>query len=126
MRSNARRRLLIIAGTLFTAIGIVGIFVPILPTTPFLLLAAACYMRSSERFYNRLLHNRLFGAYLSNYLAGRGMPLRVKIWTIALLWATIGGTALFAVNHLAIRIVLILVAICVTVHIALLKTARDN
>ena len=126
MRSNARRRLLIIAGTLFTAIGIVGIFVPILPTTPFLLLAAACYMRSSERFYNRLLHNRLFGAYLSNYLAGRGMPLRVKIWTIALLWVTIGATALFAVNHLAIRIVLILVAIGVTAHIALLKTARNN
>ncbi|MDH4300313.1 MAG: YbaN family protein, partial [Dehalococcoidia bacterium] len=61
MRATAKRRLLIGAGTLSTGLGIIGIFVPILPTTPFLLLAAACYMRSSERFYRWLINNRVFG-----------------------------------------------------------------
>ncbi len=116
-----KRTLLIAAGTIFTGIGIVGIVVPVLPTTPFLLLAAACYMRSSRRFYNWLLSNRTLGAYLRNYMEGRGMPARTKLFTIALLWATIGGTALFLTDSLTVRLVLLLVAAGVTTHIALIK-----
>lgn len=118
-----KKGLLIIAGSISTAIGIVGIFIPILPTTPFLLLAAACYVRSSQRFYDGLLGNRVFGAYIKNYLEGKGIPIKLKIITLALLWITIGLSVTFAVQHVVIRIVLMIVAIGVTVHIVLVKTS---
>jgi uncharacterized membrane protein YbaN (DUF454 family) len=119
MNKKITRNLLIAAGTTSTAIGIIGIFVPILPTTPFLLLAAACYMRSSERFYRWLVHNRVFGAYIRNYIEGRGIPVRVKIITLTLLWVGIGLSAAFATDILIIRIVLGIIAVGVTVHILL-------
>jgi uncharacterized membrane protein YbaN (DUF454 family) len=125
MRTTTKRRLLIGAGTLSTGIGIIGIFIPILPTTPFLLLAAACYMRSSERFYKWLIHNRIFGAYVRNYIEGRGMPVKMKIFIILLLWLAIGLTITFAVqNNIVIRIILICIAIGVTAHIALIKKRK--
>jgi len=102
----------------------VGVFVPILPTTPFLLLAAACYMRSSERFYQWLISNRLFGAYVRNYIEGRGMPIKIKIFTILLLWLTIGLTIAFGVQDTIIRIVLVCIAIGVTVHIGLIRERK--
>jgi uncharacterized membrane protein YbaN (DUF454 family) len=121
MQTTAKRRLLLAAGTLCTGLGIIGIFVPILPTTPFLLLAAACYMRSSERFYRWLTNNRVFGAYVRNYIEGRGMPLRIKVFTILLLWLAIGLSIAFAVQSLVIRIILVSIAVGVTVHIVLIK-----
>jgi uncharacterized membrane protein YbaN (DUF454 family) len=124
MRATAKRSLLIAAGTLSTGLGIIGIFIPILPTTPFLLLAAACYMRSSERFYRWLTNNRAFGAYVRNYIEGRGMPVRIKIFTILLLWLTIGLSMTFAVRNTVIRIVLVCIAVGVTVHIALIRKRR--
>jgi len=124
MRTTAKRRLLIVAGTLSTGLGIIGIFIPILPTTPFLLLAAACYMRSSERFYQWLINNRVFGAYIRNYIEGRGMPIRIKIFTILLLWLAIGLSIAFGVQNTVVRIVLICVAIGVTAHIVLIRKRK--
>jgi len=124
MRTTTKRRLLIGAGTLSTGIGIIGAFIPILPTTPFLLLAAACYMRSSERFYQGLINNRVFGAYLRNYIEGRGMPARMKILTILLLWLAIGLSITFGVQNIVVRIVLICIAVGVTAHISLIKKRK--
>ena len=126
MLEKLKRRLLIIAGTMSTAIGIIGIFVPILPTTPFLLLAAACYLRSSQRFYNWLLNNRFIGAYVRNYIQGRGMPLKIKIITILLLWITITCSIIFAVQALIIRIILFIIAIGVTVHIIFIRSSAKK
>ena len=126
MPKKLKKRLLLIAGTLLTAIGIIGIFVPILPTTPFLLLAAACYIRSSLKFYNWLLNNRIFGAYVKNYIQGKGMPLRVKVFTVILLWVTIGLSIWFAVQVLVIRIILVLVALGVTAHVIRIKTTKEK
>ena len=126
MPEKLKKGLLIFAGTVSTAIGIIGIFVPILPTTPFLLLAAACYLRSSRRLYNWLLNNRLFGAYVRNYLDGRGMPRKIKIATILLLWITIACSIIFAVQALVIRVILLVVAVGVTVHIMLIKTTPKD
>ena len=123
-RRLLKRRLLIVAGTLSTGLGIIGVFIPILPTTPFLLLAAACYMRSSERSYQWLINNRIFGAYIRNYIEGKGMPVRIKIFTILLLWLAIGLSITFGVQNIVIRIVLICVAIGVTVHISLIKKRK--
>ena len=124
MQTAAKRWLLIGAGTLSTGLGIIGVFVPVLPTTPFLLLAAACYMRSSERFYQWLIDNRIFGTYVRNYIEGRGMPIKIKISTILLLWLTIGVTVAFAVENIVVRIVLICIAIGVTAHVALIKKRK--
>lgn len=126
MPEKLKRRLLIAAGTLSTAIGIVGIFVPILPTTPFLLLAAACYLRSSQKLYDRLLNARFIGAYVRNYVQGRGMPLKIKMMTILLLWITITCSIIFAVQALIIRVILLIIAIGVSVHILLIKTTKGN
>ncbi len=126
MSGKFKKRLLIIAGTMSTAIGIIGIFVPILPTTPFLLLAAACYLRSSQRFYNWLLNSRFFGAYVRNYLQGKGMPLKIKIITIFLLWVTITCSVIFAVEDLIIRIILFIIAIGVTVHIIFIRASTKK
>ena len=115
---------LITAGTLFVGLGILGIFVPVLPTTPFLLLAAACYARSSPRFYDWLLTNRWFGSYIRNYLQGKGISLKIKIMTITLLWLTIGCSVAFAVHVFTIRIILILIAVGVTIHILTVRTLK--
>jgi uncharacterized membrane protein YbaN (DUF454 family) len=105
-------------------VGIVGIFLPLLPTTPFLLLAAACYVRSSKRFYHSLISNRLFGDYIRNYIERRGVPLRLKVSSLALLWVTIACSAAFATDTLWVRIVLVVIAIGVTAHILSLRTLR--
>jgi uncharacterized membrane protein YbaN (DUF454 family) len=120
------RFLLICAGTLCVALGVVGIFVPILPTTPFLLLAAFCYARSSQRFLNWLLTNRWFGAYIKNYREGRGIPRREKILTIIALWSTIGFSTLYAVSVWWGRLLLIAVAIGVTVHLLRIRTFKPD
>jgi uncharacterized protein len=117
--------ILIILGTSSLAVGIAGIFVPILPTTPFLLLTAACYARSSKRFYNWLISNRLFGDYIRNYLERRGIPVKVKASSLALLWISIGCSAAFATDTLWVRIILIVIAIGVTTHVLFLRTLRE-
>jgi len=121
---NLSRGVLIVAGTLFVGLGILGIFLPLLPTTPFLLLAAACYARSSERFYNWLLNNRWFGLYIKNYLEGKGVPLRVKVLSICFLWITIGYSVVFVVDTFLVRIILVLIAVGVTIHILSTRTFK--
>ena len=121
MLKNARKVLLITAGTISTGIGVVGIFVPILPTTPFLLLAAACYIRSSERLYRWLLRNRIFGTYLTNYIQGKGMVWKAKLITLLLLWGSIGVSMWLGTQNTVVRLVLGLVAAGVTLHIISIK-----
>ena len=126
MSNKLKQKILFVAGTISVAIGVVGIFVPLLPTTPFLLLAAACYMRSSERFYRRLLNNRFFGTYIRNYMEGKGVPLRIKIYTIALLWTTISLSIFLISPGIVVKIVLVIIAIGVTLHIILLRGDKGS
>jgi uncharacterized membrane protein YbaN (DUF454 family) len=119
------RILLIIAGTFFVGLGIIGIFVPLLPTTPFLLLAAACYARSSQRFYGWLLNNKWFGIYIKSYLERKGVPLKVKVLAITLLWITIGSSVAFAVQILVIRLILVLIAIGGSIYILSIRTLKQ-
>lgn len=120
-----KRHLLIALGTLCLATGIVGIFTPILPTTPFLLLAAACYLRSSPRFHRWLMNNRIFGSYIRNYTEGRGIPIKVKLLTIALLWTTI-GLSIWATANLTVTVILLIVAVGVTLHIAFIRAKKNR
>lgn len=114
--------LLFIAGTLSIVFAVIGMFLPLLPTTPFLLLAAYCYARSSQRFYGWLLSNRYFGTYIKNYREGRGITLQHKVISIALLWLTIGYTTLFVVEPWWGKALLVCVVIGVTFHLARMKT----
>ncbi len=117
--------ILITSGTILVGLGVLGIFMPLLPTTPFLLLATLCFARSSKRFYNWLLNNRWFGKYIRNYLDKKGIPLKAKIFTISLLWITILFSAIVVVSILFIRIILILIAIGVTIHILSIRTLKE-
>lgn len=120
------RLLLIIAGSISLALGIIGIIVPLLPTTPFLLLAAACYSRSSERFYFWLMTNKWFGTYIRNYSLGKGVPLMIKIRTLIILWVTICFSAIFFVEGMVLRSLLLLIALGVTIHIGRIKTMNTS
>ncbi len=125
-KARLRRALLIAAGTLSLALGALGALLPVLPTTPFLLLAAACYIRSSKRLYAWLLGNRLFGEYLKRYRAGEGLPLSFKLWTLALLWLSLGSSAFFALPERLwwLRLFLLAIGLAVSAHILHIKTYR--
>jgi uncharacterized protein len=117
--------LLIISGTLSLLFGLIGVFLPILPTTPFLLLAAFCYAKSSQQFYNWLIHNRLFGKYIKDYREKNGVPLKVKIFAVSFLWITILVSALLIIQNLYIGIFLGLIAIGVTIHLISIHTLKE-
>ena len=123
--SRFLRTILIVAGTAFLMLGMIGIVLPILPTTPFLLLAAACYARSSKRFYNWLLSNKVFGQYIRNYREGKGIPLKVKILSISILWVFI-AISIYLIDNILVRIILILIAVGVTIHISSIKTLNQQ
>ncbi|MCC7355156.1 MAG: YbaN family protein [Anaerolineae bacterium] len=123
---NLIRFFWVAAGTLSVALAVLGMFLPVLPTTPFLLLAAFCYARGSERFHHWLLHNRWFGAYIRNYREGHGIPLREKVLTLAALWATIGFTVFYAVTPWWGRLILVAIATAVTVHLVRTKTLKPK
>jgi len=125
MSAELKRHLLIATGTICLAIGVIGIFTPILPTTPFLLLATACYLRSSPRFHRWLMNNRIFGSYIRNYTEGRGIPAKVKLFTIALLWVTI-GISIWAMANLVVTAILLIVAVGVTLHIVFIRAKKDR
>jgi len=105
-------------------LGIIGIVLPVLPTTPFLLLTAYCYDRGSERLHEWLMNNRVFGGYIRNYSEGRGIPLRAKITAISALWVTMGISAYLFMPWPWVRILLIIIAAVVTIHLIRLPTFR--
>ncbi len=123
--SHLKKMLFISIGTVSVSLGIIGVFVPLLPTTPFLLLAAACYIRSSQRLYTWLITNKYFGKFIVNYREQKGIPLSVKITSLALLWVTISTSAIYATENIWLRLFLLIIAISVSMHILFLKTLKD-
>ena len=117
MTGRLMKILLVAAGTLCVGLGVLGIFLPLLPTTVFLLMAAACYARSSDRFYQRLVNSRWLGSYIRNHREGRGMTRGQKALTLALLWAGIGATMIWTVEDLWLHALLLVIALGVTVHV---------
>jgi hypothetical protein len=115
---------LVAAGSLALALGALGVFLPLLPTTPLLLLAAFCYARGSHRFHAWLTERSPFAGYISAYRDGRGVPVLQKVLTLVALWGTITATALLAVERVWLRLVLLAVAAGVTVHVLSLPVRR--
>ena len=121
-RSVLVRYFLIAVGTVSVALGIAGIFLPVLPTTPFLLLAAACYANSSERFYNWLMNHPWFGSYIRGWRVHRAIPLRAKIIAITLIIVTIGTSVVFFIPLWPVKIGVALIGIAVIVFLLRMKT----
>jgi uncharacterized membrane protein YbaN (DUF454 family) len=124
----ALRWTLLTAGFLATALGVLGVFLPVLPTVPFLLLALACFARSSERFYDWLLDHAHFGPIVQPYIDGCGMSRASKGKAITLLWASIILSAFLLVEHVWVRVVLLVIACAVTFYLFSLPTinSKDN
>lgn len=121
---EAWRVLLVVLGTVACLLGVVGIVVPLLPTTPFLLLAAALYCRSSPRLYDRLLGHRRLGVYIRHFREERALPLRVKVVSVSLVWLTLSYAAWEAEAWGAWRWLLLLLALGVSLHILRFPTLR--
>jgi hypothetical protein len=117
-----KKALYVSAGLLAVALGFLGVFLPLLPTTPLLLLAAACFLKSSDRLYYWITHHKIFGRYIVSYQKYKAITKQAKIYTIMLLWVTIGTTAIFFVEFLWLRIMLFVIAVSVTIHVLKLKT----
>ncbi len=115
------RRMVFIFGWVSFVMGVVGIFLPLLPTTPFILLAAACFARSSPKFYSWITSHPRFGPSIANYLAGKGLPLKAKLMAVTLLWISVGVT-LVIVSLLWAKIAMLITALAVSAYILRLPT----
>jgi len=122
-RSPTLRYALLAVGWLSVALGVIGIFLPVLPTTPFLLLAAACFARSSPRFYQWLVQHPRLGPWIRDYLEGNGIPLKGKVYAIGLMWASILFSCYLVPMPWA-RAFMLTSAVLVTVYILRQKTLR--
>lgn len=103
------RILLIIGGSISLVLGVLGIILPLLPTTPLLLLAATCFVRSSDKLYYWLITNKWFGHYIENYRAGKGIPLRAKVIGTILLWISLSYTIFFVIPLFSIKLLLFVI-----------------
>ena len=113
-------------GTVSLALGIMGVFLPVLPTTPFLLLSAAMYMRSSHRLYEWLMSHKHLGAYIKNFREHKALPLRVKMVSVTMVWVTLLYCAFFVAKELWMSLLFIAIALGVTIHILSYKTLGGN
>jgi uncharacterized membrane protein YbaN (DUF454 family) len=124
LASRAARWMLIVAGTILVGLGVLGVVLPVLPGTPFLLLAAACYARASNRFYNALLNNRVVGPTIVNWRHSRTMPLQAKVSAIGLVTVAFGVTVGWVLVHLWARLGMIALAVGIIVFIARVPTSQ--
>lgn len=116
------KTLLIIVGTIAVLLGLAGIFLPLLPTTPFLLLASACFMRSSPRLHRKLLETPCLGIHIRNYEEGRGIAPRAKAIAIVTLWVSL-GVSIYTVGTPLLTALLCAGGIGVTIFLLMTKTA---
>lgn len=113
--------ILIIVGSISLVLGLIGIAIPVLPTTPFLLLASFCYIRSSKHLYNWLINHRIFGPYIYNYVTYKSVKRNTKILALTFLWVSL-GFSIFLVPSIYLKILFLLAGTSVTIYLIKLKT----
>ncbi|NYT03626.1 MAG: DUF454 domain-containing protein [Candidatus Methanofastidiosa archaeon] len=123
--STVKKYALIFTGSTSLALGIVGIFVPVLPTTPFLLVSSFCYIRSSKRLHDWLINHRIFGSFLYNYINYGAVKRGTKIGSLIFLWATL-SISIYFLRYFPLRILLLVIGLGVSIHILTLKTLEKN
>jgi len=122
---STRQVIYIILGTIFLVLGSIGLFLPLLPTTPFWLLTCWFYLRSSEKLYRRVLNNKVFGSYVKGYMVEKSIPLRAKIISLTVMWVSTTLVAIFFIPSIWIRLLLLTITILVTWHILSFPTKKD-
>jgi uncharacterized membrane protein YbaN (DUF454 family) len=129
--NKVTRALWLVTGLVCVGLGAIGMVLPILPTTPFLLAAAACFCKSSARLYNWLISNRWFGEYIRNYKEGKGITMKTKIIALTVLWVTIGVSTIFILSHLLppslvlpMQLIMVVIAVGVSIHVLRLPTFK--
>lgn len=118
------RYILTLLGLISLGLGILGAFLPVLPTTPLLLLSAALFLRGNRRLYDWLMNHPRLGVYISNFMKHKAIPLRVKVVAVSMLWITLLYCAIWVAGHWAFRLFFIMIAIGVTIHILSYKTLK--
>ncbi len=116
--------ILTILGLVSLGLGILGAFLPVLPTTPLLLLAAALFLRSHKGLYRWLMDHPLLGPYIRNFMVHKAIPLRIKVIAVTTVWITLLYCAIFVAGHWALRLMFIAIAIGITVHVLSYKTMK--
>lgn len=116
-----KKALFIFLGSICTILGVIGIFLPILPTTPFLLLAAWLFVRSSDKLYDWLINHRVLGIYIKSYIKYKGVDRKHKVFAISMIWITI-LFSITIVEPLFLKILLVVIMITFTIYISSLKT----
>lgn len=125
MSSRLKKHLLIAAGSLALILGIIGVVLPVLPTTPFLLLASYCYMRSSKRLYDWLMNHKILGPYLYDYILYKGVRRKARTAALTMLWLTL-SISMILVDHFHIRLLLVFIGVAVSIHLFTLKTIESE
>jgi hypothetical protein len=116
----------LISGILLVAIGVIGIFLPVLPTTIFLILASACFVKSSPKANEWLRNHKVLGMYIKNYQDKTGLTIRAKAFNIIFLWAMILLSAFLLTDKFYIKLILLAIAVGVTIHLLMIKTKSNN
>ena len=125
-KSRVVRFALFIIGWLAIGLGTLGIFLPLLPTTPFFLLAVFCFLRSSKTCYERLMKNQWFQQHILPYMNKQGIPLKSKLTAIALIWSSIGFCIFVVVNSLVLKLLLFSIALSVSIYLWRQPTPEKN
>lgn len=122
---SIKKGVLFSLGILLTGIGIIGIFLPLLPTTIFLILASICFMKSSKRMNDWLVNHKYLGQYIKAYRDNTGMTVKSKITSIVMLWISISVSGFYFTDSTPVRVLLLLIAVGVSIHLITIKTANS-
>lgn len=123
--SRVKKTILIIIGSIFVVLGLIGIFVPGLPTTIFMILAAYCFVRSSERLYNWVVENKIFGHRVKHFMETKTIPLHGKIHSVSAMWIMVILSLVFLKVSIVVKIIIALAALIGTIVILSYPTAKD-
>ncbi|MHB8062540.1 MAG: YbaN family protein [Ruminiclostridium sp.] len=119
-----KKIVLLISGWALIVIAAIGVFLPILPTTPLVILAAMCFSYSSERMHRFLLKSHFFGSYIENFKTKQGISVATKASGIIVLWVLLTISAV-SMNKTWSTIMFAVIGIGVTTHLLLLKTKKS-
>jgi len=120
-----KSKFLIFIGSLSLFLGLLGIALPLLPTTPFLLLSATCYFHGSDKLYHWLMAHPTLGPYIHSFREEKAIPFRVKVVSVTMVWVTLLYCIFFVVNSLWIKLLLLFLAIAISWHILSYATRRQ-
>ena len=125
MQNKITKVVLIVIGWISIALGVIGIVLPLLPTTPFILLAAACFAKSSKKFHFWLINHPLFGPIINNFQNGQGIPRHVKIKVIAFIWLTL-SISMYFLPYTWARLIIFIMGIGLTSFLWRIPAPNNN